>query len=150
MPATMCFAAAVAETSSPAAPAETRCSVTTVTTSSSEAQTLRAVHQGEAYITPSLAARLLAAQTGGDGLVTRGGADRPGQGREPRLSLLNEREQQILQMIAKGMINKQIGAELNLSEKTVKHYVTNILQKLQVSNRVEAALLAQRSIAAGD
>lgn len=113
------------------------------------AQTLRAVHQGEAYITPSLAARLLAAQTGGDGL-NRGGADKPGQGREPRLGLLNEREQQILQMIAKGMINKQIGAELNLSEKTVKHYVTNILQKLQVSNRVEAALLAQRTIPAGD
>ena len=40
--------------------------------------------------------------------------------------------------------NKEIGQHLHLSEKTVKHYVTNVLQKLQVRNRVEAALLAQR------
>ena len=42
------------------------------------------------------------------------------------------------------MSNKEIGHQLMLSEKTVKHYMTNILQKLQVRNRVEAALLAQK------
>ncbi len=46
--------------------------------------------------------------------------------------------------------NKEIGEKLFLTEKTVKHYMTNILQKLQVRNRVEAALLAQRSAQAGD
>jgi len=40
--------------------------------------------------------------------------------------------------------NKEIGENLFLSEKTVKHYITIILQKLQVRNRVEAALLAQK------
>lgn len=112
------------------------------------AQMLRSVHRGEAYITPSLAARLLSAQSGSEALHSRI-ADKACLSRETRLGLLNEREVQILQMIAKGMMNKQIGGELNLSEKTVKHYVTNILQKLQVTNRVEAALLAQRNLAGG-
>ncbi|HLB27566.1 MAG TPA: LuxR C-terminal-related transcriptional regulator, partial [Dehalococcoidia bacterium] len=51
----------------------------------------------------------------------------------------------ILQLVAEGMTNKEIARRLSLSEKTVKHYMTNILQKLQVRNRVEAALLASRN-----
>ncbi len=42
----------------------------------------------------------------------------------------------------RGRSNKEIGNKLDLSEKTIKHHITNILQKLQVRNRVEAALLA--------
>ena len=42
--------------------------------------------------------------------------------------------------LSSGMTNKEIARLLTLSEKTIKHYVTNILQKLQVRNRVEAAL----------
>ena len=45
--------------------------------------------------------------------------------------------------MAVGDSNKEIGERLNLTEKTVKHHVSNILQKLQVRNRVEAALLAR-------
>jgi len=45
--------------------------------------------------------------------------------------------------VAAGDSNKEIVATLQLSEKTVKHHMTNILQKLQVRNRVEAALLAR-------
>ncbi len=101
------------------------------------AQTIRSIHYGEVYITPSLAARLLV-----------GVSDTPGASadHDPLLGSLTEREVQILRLIAQGLINKQIGVEIGLSEKTVKHYVTNILQKLQVSNRVEAALIAQRSL----
>ena len=99
------------------------------------AQTVRSIYNGEVYITPSLATRLLTNESLG---VYRG--------HHLQLDSLTEREMQILRLIAKGMINKQIGAELTLSEKTVKHYVTNILQKLQVSNRVEAALIAQRDL----
>jgi DNA-binding NarL/FixJ family response regulator len=44
-----------------------------------------------------------------------------------------------------GSSNKEIAQQLHLSEKTVKHYMTNILQKLQVRNRVEAALLAHKA-----
>ena len=59
---------------------------------------------------------------------------------------LTERERQILELIAEGSSNKEIGQQLFLTEKTVKHYVTNILQKLHVRNRVQAALLAQQKI----
>jgi len=58
------------------------------------------------------------------------------------LSELTGRERQILELVATGRSNKEIADELFLSEKTVKHYMTNILQ---VRNRVEAALLAQKS-----
>jgi two-component system, NarL family, nitrate/nitrite response regulator NarL len=61
------------------------------------------------------------------------------------LDELTEREHQILELVADGRSNKEIGGRLELTEKTVKHYMTNILQKLQVRNRVEAALLAQKS-----
>jgi hypothetical protein len=51
-------------------------------------------------------------------------------------------------LIGTGLTNREIGQRISLSEKTIKHYVTNILQKLQVRSRVEAALLAaQRDIA---
>ena len=59
------------------------------------------------------------------------------------LEVLTERERQILEGVAAGDSNKEIAAQLSLSEKTVKHHMTNILQKLQVRNRVEAALLAR-------
>jgi two-component system nitrate/nitrite response regulator NarL len=56
---------------------------------------------------------------------------------------LSEREHQILELVANGLTNKEIADQLFLSEKTVKHYMTSILEKLQVRNRVEAALLAR-------
>ena len=59
---------------------------------------------------------------------------------------LTPREGEILEGLAAGLSNKEIGETLFLSEKTVKHYMTNILQKLQVHNRVEAALLAQKEM----
>jgi two-component system, NarL family, nitrate/nitrite response regulator NarL len=97
---------------------------------------LRAVAAGEVYVTPTLAASLLLEMTGA----------LPGS-RPPTSPLdgLTEREHQILEGVAAGLSNKEIGQQLYLSEKTVKHYMTNILQKLHVRNRVEAALLAQRS-----
>ncbi|MCA1552775.1 MAG: response regulator transcription factor [Chloroflexi bacterium] len=94
---------------------------------------LRAVCDGEAYVTPTLAASLLSEMTSDTGTAAH----------DP-LSQLTEREHQILELVASGQSNKEIGARLYLSEKTVKHHMTNILQKLQVRNRVEAALLAQR------
>jgi DNA-binding NarL/FixJ family response regulator len=96
---------------------------------------VRAVHAGEAYVTPALAASLL--------IDLR--EDRQSLGPSPGpLDELTEREHQILELLSKGSSNKEIARELALSEKTVKHYMTNILQKLQVRNRVEAALLAQK------
>jgi two-component system nitrate/nitrite response regulator NarL len=98
---------------------------------------IRSVAAGEVYITPTLANSLLLAM------------NKPMQGTQSPLDPMDEltvRERQILEQVAAGSSNREIGQKLFLSEKTVKHYMTNILQKLQVRNRVEAALLAQRSL----
>jgi two-component system nitrate/nitrite response regulator NarL len=97
---------------------------------------LRAVYAGEVYVPPTLATSLLIEMTGARH-STRQPAD--------PFAELTERERQILEGVAAGLSNKEIGQQLYLSEKTVKHYMTNILQKLQVRNRVEAALMAQKS-----
>lgn len=96
---------------------------------------VRAVHAGESYVTPNLAASLLAdfQDEGSDASIEEGPLDE-----------LTVRERQILELLATGRSNKEIARSLELAEKTVKHYVTNILEKLQVRNRVEAAVLAQR------
>ncbi len=105
------------------------------------AEVVRTVARGEPYITPALAARVLMETAA------------PGSPRSTNASLADDavpaprltvREEQILQLLAGGASNKQIAADLALSESTIKHYMTNLMQKLQVKNRVEAALLAQR------
>jgi DNA-binding NarL/FixJ family response regulator len=98
---------------------------------------LRAVWAGESYVPPMLAASLL--------LEMREAGSQQKQATSP-LDELTPRERQILEGLAAGLSNKEIGEQLFLSEKTVKHYMTNILQKLQVRNRVEAALLAQKEM----
>ena len=60
------------------------------------------------------------------------------------LDRLTRREEEILQLVSDGLSNREIGERLNLREKSVKTYMTNILQKLKVRNRVKAALMAQR------
>ena len=95
---------------------------------------LRRVRAGEGYVSPSLAANLLSEMTSQDGGESS---------KSDVLGELTERERQILELIATGDSNKEIGQRLHLTENTVKYYVTNILQKLHVRNRVEAALLAQ-------
>lgn len=94
------------------------------------ADVVRAACAGEVYVSPSIAAEMLVS-------LTRGKAPDP-------LQELTEREREILQLIGTGLTNREIGEKIFLSEKTIKHYVTNILQKLQVRSRVEAALLASR------
>jgi two-component system, NarL family, nitrate/nitrite response regulator NarL len=98
---------------------------------------LRAVWAGESYVPPILAASLL--------LEMREAHSQQKESPSP-LDELTPRERQILEGLAAGLSNKEIGEQLFLSEKTVKHYMTNILQKLQVRNRVEAALLAQKEM----
>jgi DNA-binding NarL/FixJ family response regulator len=101
-------------------------------------QVVRSVYRGETYVTPSVAGRLLAELTAPSENRTAGGL----------IGELTDRERTILDLVAQGKTNKEIAAELFLTEKTVKHYVTNVLQKLQVRNRVEAALLASKESSA--
>jgi DNA-binding NarL/FixJ family response regulator len=96
-------------------------------------QTVRLISQGENYVSPNLAAKLL---------MRSGSAPTREERRPDRFSGLTPREEQILSILVEGHSNKEIGNKLDLSEKTIKHHLTNILQKLQVRNRVEAALLA--------
>ena len=89
---------------------------------------------GQSYVSPALAARILNA------MRSRSGA------REKPLNPLDDlskREEDILRLVAEGRSNKEVGRALDLQEKTVKHYMTSILQKLHVRNRVEAAVLAR-------
>lgn len=94
---------------------------------------VRAVAAGETYVSPSMAGRLLREMSS------------PHQGRPHPAGMgdLTAREKAILELVANGLTNREIAEHLYLSEKTVKHYMTNILQKLQVRNRVQAALLAK-------
>jgi two-component system, NarL family, nitrate/nitrite response regulator NarL len=91
---------------------------------------LRSALLGEVYVSPPLASEMLAS-------LTRSRAPDP-------LQELTERERDILGLIGIGMTNREIGQRVFLSEKTIKRYVTNILQKLQVRSRVEAALVASQ------
>jgi two-component system nitrate/nitrite response regulator NarL len=94
---------------------------------------VRAVNRGESYVSPDLAARLLVEVRSGN---TRDAASDPVAG-------LTAREEQILKLVSRGLSNKEVGRDLDLREKTIKHYMTNILQKLQVRNRVEAAIMVR-------
>lgn len=61
---------------------------------------------------------------------------------DPRLRSLTPQERRILALVAKGMTNRQIGAELFLAEKTVKNYITAVLAKLGMERRTQAAVFA--------
>jgi len=90
---------------------------------------LRMVDAGEVYVAPGLAWGLLREMS------------RP---RSAPLDELSVREREVLELVAEGLSNQEIGDRLGLAEKTIKHYMTSILGKLRVRSRVEAALLAYR------
>lgn len=96
--------------------------------------TLRRVNSGQSYVTPALAAQLLAADRNA-GLATATDAA-PG-------ARLTVREQQIVDLLGNGLSNQEIAEELDLTESTIKHYMTRILQKLGFRNRTEAAIFAR-------
>ncbi len=95
----------------------------------------RKIMAGGNYVSPEVAARLLALDASPD----------PAAGHRPgttnRRANLTEREDQIFRLIGEGLSNLEIGQRLGLSENTVKHYITPLLHKLGVRNRTEAALL---------
>jgi DNA-binding NarL/FixJ family response regulator len=83
-------------------------------------EAIRKIHQGEQYIPPEIATRM-------NGRV---------------LSQLSPRELEVLRLVAKGLSNKEIGADLHVVEGTIKIHITNILAKLGVSDRTQAILAA--------
>jgi two-component system, NarL family, nitrate/nitrite response regulator NarL len=100
---------------------------------------LRGVMRGEAPIAPAVASKLLEALRTG-GIPARGVA--PVQ---PANEMsLTRRESEILQLVANGLSNKEIANELTITEGTVKNHVHNSLEKLHLTNRVQAAAYAVR------
>lgn len=100
-------------------------------------RTILAVHGGEGYVMPDLAARLLTPRV----------TEVSSRAKEADyVNMLTSREEQILTLVGSGKTNREIADEINLSEKTVKRYMSSVLQKLQVRNRVEAALVAQKMV----
>lgn len=93
------------------------------------------IARGQSYVSPTLAARILNA-------MRAGAAPRPAN----PIDDLSKREEDILRLVADGKSNKEVGRTLDLQEKTVKHYMTSILQKLHVRNRTEAAVLAREHL----
>lgn len=68
---------------------------------------------------------------------------------DPRLASLTPLEHQILDHLVEGLTNREIAREVNVSEKTVKNYISSILHKLGVARRTEAAVYALRATATG-
>jgi DNA-binding NarL/FixJ family response regulator len=68
-----------------------------------------------------------------------------GKPEDQRMAKLSAQERRILDLIADGKTNRQIGTEMFLAEKTVKNYVSSLLQKMGFSRRTEAAVYATRS-----
>lgn len=95
---------------------------------------IRAAAAGAAYLSPRVARRVIAEL--GAGQLTRGVAARE------KVTVLTDRERDVLALLGAGLSNAEIGQRLFLVEGTVKTYVSAILTRLQVKNRVQAAIVA--------
>jgi DNA-binding NarL/FixJ family response regulator len=91
------------------------------------AMAIRSIYQGYSYLGPGLMAKAMSPPVLGS-----------------LESDLTPREQQVLQLLAQGSENREIAHSLGISERTVKNHITNILTRLGLKNRTQAALWAQR------
>lgn len=96
------------------------------------AEAVRLVAAGQSLISPSMATKLL------DEFVQMSRSPAP-------TAQLTQRELQVLRLVAKGLSNREIAEELYISENTVKNHIRNMLEKLQMKSRMEAAMYAVRS-----
>src|SRR5262249_25102360 len=101
------------------------------------AAAIRVVHHGHTQLGPSIAPKVLARL-------------KPYTPRQEEsmasIKFMTEREQEILKLIAKGLNNKEIAAELNITEGTVKNHISSILTQLGVRDRTQAALWAREHL----
>ncbi|MCX7842954.1 MAG: response regulator transcription factor [Clostridia bacterium] len=95
-------------------------------------EAIRSVHRGQSYIQPNMTGELIKEFN----RVTLNEKDKNEDNN------LTVRELEVLELIAEGMINKEIAKQLYISEKTVKNHVSNIFKKLNVSDRTQAAIYA--------
>lgn len=94
-------------------------------------EAVQSVHSGGASIDPNIASHLLAEF---NRLANGADEDRAG-----RLDILTQREKEILELVAAGLSNKEIACEFNITERTVKNHIANMMTKLHAQNRVQLA-----------
>ncbi|RCV53970.1 response regulator [Marinitenerispora sediminis] len=101
---------------------------------------LRAVAAGAAYLSPRIAKRVITELAEGPGgrLAARATA-------RDRVAVLTDRERAVLALVGRGMSNAEIGRRLHVVEGTVKVFVSAILRRLEVRNRVQAAIVAYQA-----
>ncbi len=97
---------------------------------------VRRVAAGQNLLDPAVTARVLERL-------------RSGNPQDELLARLTEQERKVLELLAEGLTNRQIGERLHLAEKTVKNYVTSVLSKLGMTRRTEAAVYAVRHLDQG-
>lgn len=97
---------------------------------------VRRAARGEAVVSPQMTGKLVAGLKGGATRASQQAAER---------ERLSAREREILVLLARGASNKEIARELTLADSTVKIHVQNILRKLNLSSRVQAAVYAVES-----
>ncbi len=100
---------------------------------------IRRLHDGQSLVSPMMAAKLLSEFKQ---ISEREAPAAPAPGLE--LPRLTDRELQILTRVAKGKLNREIATDLFISENTVRNHIRNILDKLQMHSRMEAAMYAVR------
>jgi len=106
------------------------------TTSQFLVESVHRTHAGESMLNPKMASKLLSEFNAlSQGSLPRSSEDNAG---------LTNRERDVLRLVARGLSNKEIGKELNITPHTVKSHLSNALDKLQLSGRVEAAAWAIR------
>jgi len=99
-------------------------------------ESIRLAERGEAKITPRIATKVL---------EDFRRVKEEEEVDDSELYVLSDREQEILDLVAQGLRNKEIATKLSIAEKTVKNHVSNILKALQVNSRTEAAMKAVKS-----
>jgi NarL family two-component system response regulator LiaR len=101
-------------------------------------QAIRAAHRGEAQLHPEVTKKLMSRVAA----RTRQPKSAPPETRKPGSEELTERELEVLRLIATGLSNREIAQTLTIAEKTVKTHVSNILSKLHLADRTQAAIYA--------
>jgi NarL family two-component system response regulator LiaR len=94
-------------------------------------EAIRAVHRGEARLHPDIARKLM-----------KQVAKQPDEGTDARVNDLTDREREVVCLIGQGLSNREIAQQLDISHRTVKTHVSNILSKLNLKDRTQVAIYA--------